>query len=99
MGGAPFERYTFILHIGKGAGGGGMEHANSTAIGVPSDEFMAGAGAAGIFYFLDVKTHRPPTAEPGGHPKEQNTRALWVGGGGGKQDGAQRPGGGGIWSN
>jgi predicted metalloprotease with PDZ domain len=33
MEGAPFERYTFILHIGKGSGGGGMEHADSTAIG------------------------------------------------------------------
>ncbi len=32
MEGAPFERYTFILHVGKGAGGGGMEHANSTAM-------------------------------------------------------------------
>ena len=28
MEGAPFERYTFILHIGKGSGGGGMEHAD-----------------------------------------------------------------------
>ncbi len=37
MGDAPFERYTFIIHVGKGAGGGGMEHANSTAIGVYSD--------------------------------------------------------------
>ena len=49
MEGAPFERYTFILHIGKGAGGGGMEHANSTAIGVPSDEFMAGVAEMKVF--------------------------------------------------
>src|SRR5262249_6205986 len=35
MEGAPFESYTFLVHLGKTAGtigGGGMEHANSTAI-------------------------------------------------------------------
>src|SRR5207245_4610990 len=63
MGGAPFERYMFILHIGKGAGGGGMEHANSTAIGVPSDEFMAGGAGREFFYFSNVKRMRP--ARPG----------------------------------
>ena len=38
MGGAPYDRYTFIFHIGKGAygTGDGMEHANSTAIFAPS---------------------------------------------------------------
>jgi len=45
MGGAPFERYTFILHFGRGAGGGGMEHANSTAIGAFSDEYLANVAA------------------------------------------------------
>ena len=36
MGGAPYPRYTFIFHIGKAAAGagGGMEHANGTAISV-----------------------------------------------------------------
>ena len=77
MEGAPFERYTFILHIGKGAGGGGMEHANSTAIGVPSDEYLPGVAAHEFFHLWNVKRIRPATLEPVDYAKEQYTRALW----------------------
>jgi predicted metalloprotease with PDZ domain len=74
---APFERYTFILHIGKGAGGGGMEHANSTAIGVSSDEYLAGVAAHEFFHLWNVKRIRPASLEPVDYTKEQYTRALW----------------------
>jgi predicted metalloprotease with PDZ domain len=74
---APFERYTFILHIGKGAGGGGMEHANSTAIGVPSDEYLPGVAAHEFFHLWNVKRIRPASLEPVDYTKEQYTRALW----------------------
>jgi predicted metalloprotease with PDZ domain len=77
MDGAPFEHYTFILHIGKGAGGGGMEHANSTAIGIPSDEYLAGVAAHEFFHLWNVKRIRPATLEPVDYTKEQYTRALW----------------------
>jgi predicted metalloprotease with PDZ domain len=77
MGGAPFDRYTFILHIGKGSGGGGMEHANSTAIGIPSDEYLAGVAAHEFFHLWNVKRIRPATLEPVDFTKEQYTRALW----------------------
>jgi predicted metalloprotease with PDZ domain len=77
MEGAPFERYTFILHIGKGSGGGGMEHANSTAIGVPSDEFLPGVAAHEFFHLWNVKRIRPASLEPVDDAKEQYTRALW----------------------
>jgi predicted metalloprotease with PDZ domain len=77
MEGAPFERYTFILHIGKGAGGGGMEHANSTAIGVSSDEYLAGVAAHEFFHLWNVKRIRPASLEPVDYTKEQYTRALW----------------------
>ena len=77
MEGAPFERYTFILHIGKGAGGGGMEHANSTAIGVPSHEYLPGVAAHEFFHLWNVKRIRPATLEPVDYAKEQYTRALW----------------------
>jgi predicted metalloprotease with PDZ domain len=77
MEGAPFERYTFILHIGKGAGGGGMEHSYSTAIGVPSDEYLAGVAAHEFFHLWNVKRIRPATLEPVDYTKEQYTRALW----------------------
>ena len=77
MEGAPFDRYTFILHIGRGAGGGGMEHSYSTAIGVPSDEYLAGVAAHEFFHLWNVKRIRPATLEPVDYTKEQYTRALW----------------------
>ena len=77
MEGAPFEHYTFILHIGKGAGGGGMEHSNSTAIGVPSDEYLSAVAAHEFFHLWNVKRIRPATLEPVDYTKEQYTRALW----------------------
>jgi predicted metalloprotease with PDZ domain len=77
MDGAPFEHYTFILHVGKGAGGGGMEHMNSTAIGVPSDEFLPGVAAHEFFHLWNVKRIRPASLEPVDYSREQYTRALW----------------------
>jgi len=77
MEGAPFEHYTFILHVGKGAGGGGMEHANSTAIGVPSDDSLPGVAAHEFFHLWNVKRIRPASLEPADYSKEQYTRALW----------------------
>ncbi len=74
---APFEHYVFILHIGKGAGGGGMEHANSTAIGIPSDEYLSGVAAHEFFHLWNVKRIRPMSLEPVDFTKEQYTRALW----------------------
>jgi predicted metalloprotease with PDZ domain len=77
MDGAPFEHYLFILHIGKGAGGGGMEHRNSTAIGIPSDEYLSGVAAHEFFHLWNVKRIRPATLEPVDYTREQYTRALW----------------------
>jgi predicted metalloprotease with PDZ domain len=77
MDGAPFEYYLFILHIGKGAGGGGMEHANSTAIGVYSDEYLASVAAHEFFHLWNVKRIRPASLEPVDDTKEQYTRGLW----------------------
>jgi predicted metalloprotease with PDZ domain len=79
MGGAPFEHYTFIFHVGKAAagGGGGMEHANSTAISAPSGEYLAGVSAHEFFHLWNVKRIRPASLEPVDYAKEQYTRALW----------------------
>ncbi|HUE57605.1 MAG TPA: PDZ domain-containing protein [Candidatus Udaeobacter sp.] len=77
MDGAPYERYTFILHIGKGSGGGGMEHANSTAIGAASDEYLPGLAAHEFFHLWNVKRIKPVTLDPVDYTKEQYTRALW----------------------
>lgn len=74
---APFEHYTFILHIGKGAGGGGMEHSYSTAIGVSSADYLAGVAAHEFFHLWNVKRIRPASLEPVDYTKEQYTRTLW----------------------
>ena len=77
MGGAPYEHYLFIFHIGRGAGGGGMEHANSTAIAIPSDEYLDGVSAHEFFHLWNVKRLRPASLVPVDYTKEQYTRALW----------------------
>jgi predicted metalloprotease with PDZ domain len=76
MDGAPFERYTFLIHFGRGAGGG-MEHANSAAIGAYSDEYLANVAAHEFFHLWNVKRIRPATLYPVDDTKEQYTRALW----------------------
>jgi predicted metalloprotease with PDZ domain len=76
MGGAPYPDYTFILHIGVG-GGGGMEHADGTAISVPSTNAAIGTAAHEFFHLWNVKRIRPQTLEPVDYTKEMPTRALW----------------------
>jgi predicted metalloprotease with PDZ domain len=79
MGGAPYEHYTFLLHIGKAAAGagGGMEHANSTAIYVHSEDALPNVAAHEFFHLWNVKRIRPATLDPVDYTKEQYTRALW----------------------
>jgi predicted metalloprotease with PDZ domain len=79
MGGAPFQQYTFFFHIGPypEAGGGGMEHANCTAIGASSVEGAITVAAHEFFHAWNVKRIRPRTLEPVDFTKEQYTRALW----------------------
>jgi predicted metalloprotease with PDZ domain len=79
MEGAPYEQYTFIFHIGKaaGGGGGGMEHANSTAIYVPSVEYLPNVSAHEYFHLWNVKRIRPASLEPVDYTHEMYTRALW----------------------
>jgi predicted metalloprotease with PDZ domain len=79
MDGAPYDKYTFIFHVGKAAagGGGGMEHANSTAIFAPSDAFLPNVSAHEFFHLWNVKRIRPVTLEPLDYTHEMYTRALW----------------------
>ncbi len=73
---APFEEFTFIYHFGLG-GGGGMEHANSTAIHAGSATNVAGVSAHEFFHLWNVKRIRPKTLEPVDYSRENWTRALW----------------------
>ena len=79
MGGPPFKEYTFFFHIGTypDAGGGGMEHANSTAIGGSSVEMVVAIAAHEFFHAWNVKRIRPRSLEPVDYTKEQYSRALW----------------------
>ncbi|MGA8035114.1 MAG: PDZ domain-containing protein [Candidatus Acidiferrales bacterium] len=79
MGGPPFQQYTFFFHLGSypEVGGGGMEHANCTAISAPSVESAATTAAHEFFHVWNVKRIRPQTLEPVDFTKEQYTRALW----------------------
>ncbi len=79
MGGAPYAGYTFFLHFGPYAevGGGGMEHANCTAIGGASQPEILQIAAHEFFHAWNVKRIRPQTLQPVDYTKEQWTRALW----------------------
>ncbi|HEX2713322.1 MAG TPA: hypothetical protein VHM88_14075 [Candidatus Acidoferrales bacterium] len=79
MGGAPFDEYLFIYHIGGETAGamGGMEHANSTAIFVESTPYVANVTAHEFFHLWNVKRIRPASLEPVDYTREQATRALW----------------------
>lgn len=79
MDGAPYNQYTFIFHIGKAANGagGGMEHANSTAIYVQSGAFLPNVSAHEFFHLWNVKRIRPASLEPLDYTQEMYTRSLW----------------------
>ncbi len=75
----PDRGYMFIFHIGpfSEVSGGGMEHANSTAISGPSVESVASTAAHEFFHVWNVKRIRPQALEPVDYTREQYTRALW----------------------
>jgi predicted metalloprotease with PDZ domain len=79
MEGAPYPDYTFIFHIGKAANGsgGGMEHANSTAISAPNGPSLPNVSAHEFFHLWNVKRIRPASLEPIDRTREMYTRSLW----------------------
>jgi predicted metalloprotease with PDZ domain len=77
MGDAPFPEYMFLLHVGQSYGGGGMEHANSTAISVGSFATLASVSAHEFFHLWNVKRIRPQSLEPVDYTREMWTPALW----------------------
>jgi predicted metalloprotease with PDZ domain len=79
----PFDSYMFLFHFPRGPGGGGMEHAYSTAIDLNADtlarraDALPGLTAHEFFHLWNVKRIRPSTLEPVDYTKENYTRALW----------------------
>jgi predicted metalloprotease with PDZ domain len=78
-----FDSYMFLYHFPRGPGGGGMEHAYSTAIAMNAEvlakapEALASVTAHEFFHLWNVKRIRPQTLEPVDFTKENYTRALW----------------------
>jgi predicted metalloprotease with PDZ domain len=79
----PFDTYTFFYHFPRGPGGGGMEHAYSTAIELNAElvkqrpDALSGVTSHEFFHLWNVKRIRPQTLEPIDYAKENYTRALW----------------------
>ena len=77
MGDAPFPEYTFLFHIGRDYGGGGMEHPNSTAISVTNPGGLLNVSAHEFFHLWNVKRIRPQSLEPVDYTKEMVSPSLW----------------------
>ncbi len=79
----PFDHYVFLYHFPRGPGGGGMEHAYSTAIQLnakyvtANPEYLYKVTAHEFFHLWNVKRIRPQSLEPLDYTKENYTPSLW----------------------
>ena len=82
MSDCPFQIYTFIYHFGASPSTGGMEHAYSTAITLPTSDVddldrLTSVTAHEFFHLWNVKRIRPQSLEPVDYTREDYTKALW----------------------
>ncbi len=88
FGGFPFERYVFLYHFRPQAGGGGLEHLNSTDISMPlqyvqSDvNNLASIASHEFVHLWNVKRIRPVELGPFDYTKEVRSKSLWLSEGG-----------------
>ncbi len=81
----PYQRYVFLLHVGKGAGGG-TEHLNSTIMqtsrrsleDAKSYSRFLGLVSHEFFHTWNVKQLRPAGIHPYDYQSENYTKLLWV---------------------
>lgn len=81
----PNDRYVFIIH-NFSAGGGGLEHMNSTVLGTvrsnyntePGYSNFLGLVAHEYFHLWNVKRLRPIALGPFDYDKENYTTNLWI---------------------
>lgn len=82
--GLPFDRYVFLFTASNQGGGGGLEHLNSTAIGLGRRGFIAnpassfGISAHEFFHCWNVKRLRPVELGPFAYDRENRTTGLWL---------------------
>ncbi len=78
-----FQTFLFIYHFPRRPGGGGMEHAFSTAIEVNAQTLqddplsLADVTAHEFFHLWNVKRIRPQSLEPRDFTQENYTPSLW----------------------
>lgn len=81
----PYERYVFLIHVGRG-GGGGTEHLNSTIMQTSRATFESdgayqrflGLVTHEFFHTWNVKQLRPAGIHPYDYERENYTKLLWV---------------------
>jgi len=85
----PYERYVFLVHVGRGAGGG-TEHLNSTIMQTRSASIEGSVDNSGayqrflglvsheFFHTWNVKQFRPAGIQPYDYLTENYTKLLWV---------------------
>lgn len=85
IGDLPCKRYTFFV-LNTEAGGGGLEHANSSTVMMPRwqwnnpvryKQFLGLCGHE-YFHLWNVKRIRPEALGPFDYSRENHTRMLWV---------------------
>jgi predicted metalloprotease with PDZ domain len=78
----PFSRYTFLYHFGRETGGG-MEHANGTAISFAANDLrnnwlgFESVSAHEFVHAWNVKRIRPQKLEPVDYIRGNDTSDLW----------------------
>lgn len=79
MGGAPFKRYVYLIHLAIGNFSGGLEHRASTLIAVPNmGRLRLHELAAHEFYHVwNIKHIRHKALGPFDYSKAVRTRSLW----------------------
>ncbi len=83
FGGLPYDRYAFVFTTLTG--GGGIEHANGTTIGLGGLDFQSQNGRSAVlgvtahefFHAWVVKRIQPPAFRPYNYEEENYTDALW----------------------
>ncbi len=84
FGGPPFKRFVFLFHFRNMAGGGGLEHLNSTNIALSYNYIKANIwNAASItsheyFHLWNVKRIRPKELGPFDYTGIVRSRHLWL---------------------
>ena len=84
FGSYPFFKYFFLFTVTGGGGGGGLEHLNSTSIGLSGPALrsdpkaIASITAHEFFHTWNVKRIRPKTLGPFEYEHENYTGNLWV---------------------